>query len=51
MAVFGILACGLVFGDQYNQSIGCEIDDIFLKYLGKTIPFPERLPEYKGKKT
>jgi hypothetical protein len=34
-----------------DQSVGCQIEDIFLEYLGKTIPYPERLPEYRGKKT
>jgi len=34
-----------------DQSTGCEINDVFLKYLGKTTPIPDRLPSYEANGT
>ena len=30
-----------------DQSVGCEINDVFTKYLGKTTPLCERLDRYE----
>ena len=34
-----------------DSVLGCEINDIFYEYLGKTTPIPERLPPYVPKGT
>jgi len=31
-----------------DQSTGCEISHLFETYLGKRVPYPERLPPYEG---